>query len=66
MTNTQMLRAVIEDSGITITAIADKMGCSRTRLYNILNGSECSASEIVKLADILHLTTKQRDQIFLT
>lgn len=65
MTDTERLKKVIDDSGITITAIAEKMGCSRTRVYSILGGSECTASEIVKLGDILHLTAKQRDDILL-
>lgn len=66
MTNTEMLKKVIEDSGITIVFIAEKMGCSRGRVYAILNGCECTASEIVVLSEILHLTKKQRDLIFLS
>lgn len=64
LTNTEMLKQAVDDSGITIVALADKMGCSRGRIYNILAGEECKASEIVKICEILHLTQRQRDQIF--
>lgn len=66
MTDTVKLNDVVKESGVTITFIAEKMGCSRNRVYSILNGSECSASEIVALAKLLHLTDKQRDDIFLS
>ena len=66
LTDVKMLKAVVDESGITITAIADKMGCSRGRVYAILAGSECTASEIVTLSNILHLTDRQRDKIFLS
>ena len=65
MTDGKELERVVRDSGITITHIADKMGCSRNRVYSILAGSECVASEIVTLTEILHLTKAQRDGIFL-
>ena len=65
MTDGKELERVVRDSGITITHIADKMGCSRNRVYSILAGSECVASEIVALTEILHLTKVQRDSIFL-
>lgn len=65
MTDGKELERVVRDSGITITHIADKMGCSRNRVYSILAGAECVASEIVALTEILHLTKAQRDGIFL-
>lgn len=65
MTNGKELERTVRESGITITHIADKMGCSRNRVYSILGGSECMASEIVALSEILHLTKEQRDGIFL-
>lgn len=65
MTDGKELEKVIKDSGVTITHIADKMGCSRNRVYSILGGSECAASEIVALAEILHMDREQRDAIFL-
>ena len=66
MTDTVKLYDIFKESGITITFIAEKMGCSRNRVYSIFNGSECSASEIVALAKLLHLTDKQIDYIFLS
>lgn len=65
MTNTELLKRVINESGVTIVFLAKKLGCSRNRIYNILSGSECTASEIVKLGESLHMTQKQRDDIFL-
>lgn len=65
MTDAILLKGIIDDSGITISHIAEKMGCSRNRVYAIIGGSECTASEIVILSDILHLTKAQRDSIFL-
>lgn len=65
MTDGKALKDVIRDSGITIAHIAAKMGCSRNRIYSILAGAECTASEIVLLSEILHLTKEERDYIFL-
>lgn len=64
MTNTELLDQTIEESGISITFIAKQLDCSRNRVYSILSGSECTASEIKKLTEILHLSNKQRDRIF--
>ena len=66
MTDGKMLRQTIEESGISITFIAEKMECSRNRIYAIIAGSDCTASEITKMSEILHLTKKQRDDIFLS
>lgn len=66
MTDTILLRQVFDDSGMTIVALAEKMGCSRGRIYNIFSGSECTASEIVKMSEALHMNQKQRDDIFLS
>lgn len=65
MTDGKALDEAIKESGITIVFIATKMGCSRNRIYSILNGSECTASEIVALSEILHLDKGSRDAIFL-
>ena len=64
MTNKEALKQAIEDSGVTITFIAKKLGCTRNRVYNILNGSDCTSSEIVVLTEVLHLTQKAREKIF--
>lgn len=60
------LKSVIDDSGMTMVAIAQKSGILRETLYNRLNGKgEFTASEIVALSKVLNLTNKQRDHIFL-
>jgi len=66
MTDGKKLAQKIKDSGITITFIAEKMGCTRNRIYAIINNGECTASEIVAFTQILHLTRHERDEIFLT
>ena len=65
MTDGKKLEEKIKESGVTITFIAERMGCSRNRVYAIIGGSECSASEIVILSEILHLSREERDDIFL-
>lgn len=64
MTDGKNLETAIKNSGISITFIADKLGCSRNRIYAILANSECTASEISRLTAILHLTRDERDAIF--
>lgn len=65
MTDTILLRKVIDESGISITYLAKKLGISREGFYKKLNGdTEYKASEIFKLQKILHLTDKTRDKIF--
>lgn len=65
MTNTEMLKEAIGDSGISIKAIANKIGISREGLYKKLNNqTEFKASEIMAIADILRMDAKQRDHIF--
>lgn len=64
MTDRNALDTAIKDSGVTITFIAEKMGCSRNRVYAIIKGADCTASEIVLISSILHLTKEQRDSIF--
>lgn len=66
MTNTELLKDIIDKSGVTITHIAEEMRCSRNRVYAIVNGTggECTASEIAGFARILHMTREVRDLIF--
>ena len=60
------LKSAIDESGMKLTAIASKMGITRYALYLKVNGvTEFKISEVLKLAEILHLTDKQRDTIFL-
>lgn len=66
MTNGEMLKDIIKESGVSITFLAEKMDCSRNRIYAIINGSDCTASEIAGLSKLLHMSRKQRDDIFLS
>ena len=60
-----MLNEEIVDSGITITAIARKLGITREGLYKKINNeTEFKASEILSMQKILNLTNKKRDSIF--
>lgn len=60
-----MLSNEIADSGITITAIAKKIGITREGFYKKLNNeTEFKASEISALQKILNLSNQKRDQIF--
>lgn len=65
MANVELLRKKISDSGMTVSAIADKSGILRETLYNRMKSSNFYASEIVALTNVLHLTRKERDDIFL-
>ncbi len=65
MTNTILLKTEIDDSGISVTLIARKLGISREGLYLKINGeTEFKASEIAKITRVLHLSPKKRDSIF--
>jgi len=67
MANLEKLKTAIEDSGMTITAVAEKAGMVRATLYNRLGGvGEITASEIVGLTRALKLSKEERDEIFLS
>lgn len=67
MPNMELLSKKIEDSGIPITVIAKKSGILRETIYNRLNGrGEWKASEITALTNVLRLSKKERDDIFLS
>lgn len=66
MTDTTMLRKAIENSGMTFSFIACKIGISREGFYKKINNeTEFKASEIVALSKILRLSKQERDKIFL-
>ena len=67
MADIKLLKSKIEESGMTIVAIAEKSGIDRATLYNRLNNKgEFTASEIVGLTSVLRLSKPDRDKIFLT
>ena len=63
--NEAKLKEAIKSSGITMTMISSRIGMSRESLYNkIEKKTEFTVSEIVKLSEILGLSTERRDEIF--
>ena len=66
MTDTDRLKKAIEDSGMKISGILEKMGIKSyaTLQAKIENRQEFKASEIAKLCEILHLDTDQMNKIF--
>ena len=67
MTDSEALSKAIENSGLKLTFIANKLELSREGFYKKLNNqTEFKASEIVKLQNILNLSNKERDKIFFT
>ena len=65
MVNLELLNSTIEDSGITMVALAEKAGIKRPTLSNRLKGmGEITASEIMGLCDALRLTKQEREEIF--
>lgn len=64
VTDTKLLKEIIDDSGVTITWLAKKIGCSRPRVYNILNGYDVTATEIQAISKALRLTDATRNKIF--
>lgn len=66
MTDTNLLKEKIDESGMTMVAISRKSGILRETLYNRMNGvGEFTATEIVSLSKVLGLSNKERDKIFL-
>lgn len=65
MVDTQKLKDEISLSGLSVTYVSKKLGISREGFYKkMLNVTEFKASEIVKLKNILKLSSKKRDEIF--
>ncbi|MCI7631615.1 MAG: helix-turn-helix transcriptional regulator [Oscillospiraceae bacterium] len=67
MTDTELLRKKIKQSGYKIQFIAKKLGISYQGLLNKINNkSEFRAKEIQILHDLLNLTEDERVAIFFT
>ena len=65
MVDIDRLKTVIDDSGMTMVALAVKSGIERATLYNRLKGvGEFTASEITGMADALKLKQQEREDIF--
>lgn len=65
MANVKLLKEKIDESGMTVSAVAEKSGILRETLYNRMKTGNFYASEIVSLTGVLRLTRKERDEIFL-
>lgn len=65
MVNYPALTKAIEDSGLKMSAVADRLGVTPQGLKNKLNGTtEFKISEVQELCDLLRFTRHQRQQIF--
>lgn len=65
MTNSNMLRAKIDESGYKLRFIAGKLGITyQGFLKKINNETEFKASEIQILKELLNLTEEERNKIF--
>lgn len=63
--NKDLLKDAIKQSGITMTALAGKIGITREGLYNKVEGkTEFTVSEINSVCAALHLDSGSRDAIF--
>lgn len=64
MTDVNLLKKKIFESGMTVTAIAKKTGILRETLYNRMKSGNFRSSEIINLTKVLHLSQNERDSIF--
>lgn len=63
----ELLNKTIEDSGIKLGALCEKMGLTYQGLKYKLDGERpFKVSEANSLSDALHLSTEQRERIFFT
>jgi len=66
VTKGKELRQEIKAAGVSIVFLAEKVGCSRNRIYSIIDGADCTANEITAISEALHFSRDKRDYIFLT
>lgn len=64
MTDVDALKECIEESGMTVVAIAGKSGILRETLYNRMKTGDFKVSEICALSKVLRLDRDKRDRIF--
>lgn len=66
MTNVELLKEKVADSGLKTAFIVKHLGVSRATWYNKLNGkTPFTAEEIKKLCDTLRITSlREREDIF--
>ena len=67
MADLTRLNTVIEESGVKLVAIADRLDISRQALYSKLKGeTEFSVDQVGTLAKFLHLSMEDVFEIFLS
>ena len=65
MTNTDLLKQKIEESGVKYAFIADKLGMSRQGLsQKIAQNGDFKAWQMLSIVDILHLSDDEARDIF--
>lgn len=65
MTNTELLRKKIDDSGYKLRFIAEKIGITyQGFLKKINNETEFKATEIQVLCDLLKIDMQEKEEIF--
>lgn len=66
MTNVELLKRKVAESGLKASFIVERLGVSRASWYNKLNGkSKFTADEVKKLCEALHITSlREREDIF--
>lgn len=64
MTDVEKLKKCIDDSGMTMVAIAEKTGISRETIYNRMKTGDFKLSEICALSRALRMSKEKRDEIF--
>ncbi len=64
MTNVNALKKSIENSGMTVTFVAEKAGILRETLYNRMKTGDFKLSEICSISRVLSLSRDERDDIF--
>lgn len=64
MTDVEKLKKCIDDSGMTMVAIAEKTGISRETIYNRMKTGDFKLSEICALSSTLRMSKEKRDEIF--
>lgn len=67
MTDTELLKEKIENSGYRFSWIAKQLNLSPFGLRKKVNGeNEFKATEIIKFQEILNISNTERDKIFLS
>lgn len=65
MTNTELLVKKINESGLKVSFIAEKLGLTYQGFMNKVNNkTEFKATEVAALQQLLHLTNEEVQEIF--